>query len=246
MTNKYMYFIANWKMYGNLKSLNTLDKVIKFSKSKEIMKGRLIYCPPYTLINSFLKKFNNCLIDVGAQNCHESSDYGPHTGFVNAKMLKDIGANYVIIGHSENREKGETNKIINQKIKNAIKAKLKIIFCIGETLKQKKNGRTKSVLQNQIKFGLDKVSKKTNLFIAYEPVWSIGTGKIPNIKELEETVKFIRSRFKRKMPKILYGGSVNSENVKNFRFIKELDGFLIGGASQNSKKFIDIVKKTYN
>ena len=241
-----MYFIANWKMYGNLKSLNTLDKVIKFSKSKEIMKGRLIYCPPYTLINSFLKKFNNCLIDVGAQNCHESSDYGPHTGFVNAKMLKDIGANYVIIGHSENREKGETNKIINQKIKNAIKAKLKIIFCIGETLKQKKNGRTKSVLQNQIKFGLDKVSKKTNLFIAYEPVWSIGTGKIPNIKELEETVKFIRSRFKRKMPKILYGGSVNSENVKNFRFIKELDGFLIGGASQNSKKFIDIVKKTYN
>jgi triosephosphate isomerase len=246
MTNKYMYFIANWKMYGNLKSLNTLDKVIKFSKSKEIMKGRLIYCPPYTLINSFLKKFKNCLIDVGAQNCHESNDYGPHTGFVNAKMLKDIGANYVIIGHSENREKGETNKIINQKIKNAIKAKLKIIFCIGETLKQKKNGRTKSVLQNQIKFGLDKVSKKTNLFIAYEPVWSIGTGKIPNIKELKETVKFIRSRFKRKMPKILYGGSVNSENVKNFRFIKELDGFLIGGASQNSKKFIDIVKKTYN
>ena len=246
MTNKYMYFIANWKMYGNLKSLNTLDKVIKFSKSKEIMKGRLIYCPPYTLINSFLKKFKNCLIDIGAQNCHESSDYGPHTGFVNAKMLKDIGANYVIIGHSENREKGETNKIINQKIKNAIKAKLKIIFCIGETLKQKKNGRTKSVLQNQIKFGLDKVSKKTNLFIAYEPVWSIGTGKIPNIKELEETVKFIRSRFKRKMPKILYGGSVNSENIKNFRLIKELDGFLIGGASQNSKKFIDIVKKTYN
>ena len=241
-----MYFIANWKMYGNLKSLNTLDKVIKFSKSKEIMKGRLIYCPPYTLINSFLKKFKNCLIDVGAQNCHESSDYGPHTGFVNAKMLKDIGANYVIIGHSENREKGETNKIINQKIKNAIKAKLKIIFCIGETLKQKKNRRTKSVLQNQIKFGLDKVSKKTNLFIAYEPVWSIGTGKIPNIKELKEIVKFIRSRFKRKMPKILYGGSVNSENIKNFRLIKELDGFLIGGASQNSKKFIDIVKKTYN
>ena len=246
MTNKYMYFIANWKMYGNLKSLNTLDKVIKFSKSKEIKKGRLIYCPPHTLINSFLKKFQNCLIDIGAQNCHEDYDYGPHTGYVNAKMLKDIGANYVIIGHSENREKGETNKIINQKIKSAIKAKLKIIFCIGETLKQKKNGKTKLVLQNQIKYGLDKVSKKTNLFIAYEPVWSIGTGKIPNIKELKEITIFIRSRFKKKIPKILYGGSVNSNNVKNFRLIKELDGFLIGGASQNSKKFIDIVKKTYN
>ena len=133
-----MYFIANWKMYGNFNSLKSLDKVIQFSKSKEIKKGRLIYCPPFTLISSFLKKFQNCLIDIGAQNCHESDNYGPHTGFINAKMLKNIGANYVIIGHSENREKGESDKLINQKIKSAIKAKLKVIFCIGETLKQKK------------------------------------------------------------------------------------------------------------
>ena len=246
MTNKYMYFIANWKMYGNLQSLNTLDKVIKFSKSKEIKKGRLIYCPPYTLISSFLKKFQNCLIDIGAQNCHESDDFGPHTGFINAKMLKNVGANYVIIGHSENREKGETDKIINQKIRSAIKAKLKVIFCIGETLKQKKNGKTKSVLQKQIKFGLDKVNKNKNLFIAYEPVWSIGTGKIPKMKDLKQTVKFIKNQFKFKIPKILYGGSVNPQNIKDLREIKELDGFLIGGASQNPKKFIDIVKKTYN
>ena len=246
MTNKYMYFIANWKMYGNLQSLNTLSKVIKFSKSKEIRKGRLIYCPPYTLISSFLKKFQNCLIDIGAQNCHESDDFGPHTGFINAKMLKNVGANYVIIGHSENREKGETDKIINQKIRSAIKAKLKVIFCIGETLKQKRNGKTKSVLQKQIKFGLDKVNKKTNLFIAYEPVWSIGTGKIPKMKDLKQTVKFIKNQFKFKIPKILYGGSVNPQNIKDLREIKELDGFLIGGASQNPKKFIDIVKKTYN
>ncbi len=241
-----MYFIANWKMYGNTKSLNTLDKVIKFSKSKEINKGRLIYCPPFTLLSSFSKKFQNCLIDIGAQNCHESNDYGPHTGFINSKMLKNVGANYVIIGHSENREKGETDKIINQKIQSAIKAKLKIIFCIGETLKQKKNGKTKSVLRKQIKYGLNKISKKTNLFIAYEPVWSIGTGKIPKMKDLEQTVKFIKSNFKEKKPKILYGGSVNPNNIKYLKTIKELDGFLIGGASQNSKKFIDIVKKTYN
>jgi len=246
MTNKYMYFIANWKMYGNLQSLNTLDKVIKFSKSKEIKKGRLIYCPPYTLMSSFLKKFQNCLIDIGAQNCHESDDFGPHTGFINAKMLKNVGANYVIIGHSENREKGETDKIINQKIRSAIRSKLKVIFCIGETLKQKRNGKTKSVLQKQIKFGLDKVNKKTNLFIAYEPVWSIGTGKIPKMKDLKQTVKFIKNQFKFKIPKILYGGSVNPQNIKDLREIKELDGFLIGGASQNPKKFIDIVKKTYN
>jgi len=134
----------------------------------------------------------------------------------------------------------------NQKIKSAIKSKLKVIFCIGETFKQKKNGKTKSVLFKQIKFGLKKINKKTNLFIAYEPVWSIGSGKIPNMKDLEQTVKFIKSRFKEKKPKILYGGSVNPKNIKNLKTIKELDGFLIGGASQNSKKFIDIVKKTYN
>ena len=246
MTNKYMYFIANWKMYGNTKSLNTLDKVIKFSKSKEIKKGRLIYCPPNTLISSFFKKFQNCLIDIGAQNCHENDDYGPHTGFVNCKMLKNIGANYVIIGHSENREKGETDKLINQKIKSAIRAKLKVILCIGETLSEKKRGKTKSVLSKQIKLCLDKVNKKTNLFIAYEPVWSIGTGKIPKITELKDSIKFIKSKFNKKIPKILYGGSVNPKNINNLKMIKDLDGFLIGGASQNSKNFIDIVKKTYN
>ena len=160
MTNKIMYFIANWKMYGNLKSLNTLNKVIKFSKSKEIKKGRLIYCPPYTLISSFLKKFENCLIDIGGQNCHESEDYGSHTGFVNSKMLKSSGANYVILGHSENRQKGETDKLINLKIKSAIKSKLKVIFCIGETLAEKKRKKTKSILSKQIKLGLKKIKKK--------------------------------------------------------------------------------------
>ena len=246
MTNKYMYFVANWKMFGNLKSINTLDKVIKFSKSKEIKKGRLIYCPPYTLITSFFKKFENCLIDIGGQNCHESEDYGAHTGFVNSRMLKSIGANYVILGHSENRKKGETDKLINLKIKSAIKSKLKVIFCIGETLKEKKRGKTRSTLSKQIRLGLNKIKKSSNIFIAYEPVWSIGTGKIPKIKELEQTVKFITTKFKGKLPKILYGGSVNPQNVSDLKKINSLDGFLIGGASQNPKKFIDIVKKTFN
>ena len=246
MTNKIIYFIANWKMYGNLKSLNTLNKVIRFSKSKEIKKGRLIYCPPYTLISSFLKKFKNCLIDIGGQNCHESEDYGSHTGFVNSKMLKSSGANYVILGHSENRQKGETDKLINLKIKSAIKAKLKVIFCIGETLTEKKRKKTKSILSKQIKLGLKKIKAKSDIFIAYEPVWSIGTGKIPKTSELEQTVEFIKKKFKGKSPKILYGGSVNPENIRNFKKITGIDGFLIGGASQNPKKFIDIVKKTYN
>ncbi len=233
-------------MFGNLKSINTLDKVIKFSKSKEIKKGRLIYCPPNTLIGSFYKKFQNCLIDIGAQNCHESDDFGSHTGFVNSKMLKSVGANYVILGHSENRKKGENDKLINLKIKSAINAKLKVIFCIGETLSEKKKSKTKSILSKQINVGLNKIKKKSNIFIAYEPVWSIGTGKIPKNKDLEKIVQFIKSKFKGKSPKILYGGSVNPQNINYLKKINNLDGFLIGGASQNAKKFIDIVKKTYS
>ena len=145
-----MYFIANWKMYGDLKSLITLNKVIKFSKSNQINKGRLIYCPPYTLISSFFKKFKNCQIDIGGQNCHEDENYGPYTGYVNSLMLKNIGANYVIIGHSENRAKGESDVLINLKIKSALKAKLKIIFCIGETLIQKKKKKHNQFYLNRL------------------------------------------------------------------------------------------------
>ena len=233
-------------MFGDIKSLKSLNKVIKFSKSNEINKGRLIYCPPYTLIRSFLKKFKNCQIDIGGQNCHESESYGAHTGFVNSHMLKNVGANYVIIGHSDNREKGENNKLINSKIKSALKAKLKVIFCIGETLSEKQKKQTQLILSKQIKVGLDKIKVKSNIFIAYEPIWAIGTGNVPKSKDLLKTIEFIKSKFKGKIPKVLYGGSVNPQNIKNLKEINNIDGFLIGGASQNAKKFIDIVKKTYN
>jgi triosephosphate isomerase (TIM) len=246
MTNKYMYFIANWKMFGDLKSLKSLNKVIKFSKSKEINKGRLIYCPPYTLISSFYEKFKNCQIDIGGQNCHESENFGPHTGYINCRMLKNIGANYVIIGHSENRQKGEDNKLINQKIKNALKAKMKVIYCIGETFNEKRNKKTLFILSKQIKIGLKNITNISNIFIAYEPVWAIGTGIVPKSNDLFKTINFIKSKFKKKSPKVLYGGSVNTQNIKNLKEINNIDGFLIGGASQDPKKFIDIVKKTYN
>ena len=161
-------------------------------------------------------------------------------------MLKNAGANYVILGHSENRKKGETDKLINLKVKNAIKSKLKVILCIGETLKEKKNKKTRLILSKQIRLSLKNIKKKSNLFIAYEPVWSIGTGKIPNRIDLEKTVQFIRKKFRGKTPRILYGGSVNTKNINYLKEIDDLDGFLIGGASQNSKNFIDIVKKTYS
>ena len=241
-----MYFVANWKMYGNLSSLNTLDKVIKFSKSKEIKKGRLIYCPPYTLINSFSKKFKNCQIGIGGQNCHENESYGAFTGSVNSRMLKNAGAHFVIIGHSENRIKGESDKLINLKIKSALKAKLKVIFCIGETLAEKRKRRTQSILSKQIKIGLNNIKNKSNIFIAYEPVWAIGSGIIPKSQDLFKIIEFIKSKFRDKLPKVLYGGSVNPENIINLKKINNIDGFLIGGASQSAKKFIDIVKKTYS
>jgi len=246
MTNKYMYFVANWKMYGSLSSLNTLDKVIKFSKSKEIKKGRLIYCPPYTLISTLKKKFLNCQIGIGGQNCHESENYGAYTGSINSHMLKNIGAHFVIIGHSENREKGENDKLINLKIKSALKAKLKVIFCIGETWSEKRNKKTQSILSKQIKIGLNGIKNKSNIFIAYEPIWAIGTGITPKPIDLLKTVAFIKSKYKDKKPKVLYGGSVNPQNIKDLKKINNIDGFLIGGASQNVNKFIDIVKKTYS
>ena len=245
MTNKYMYFIANWKMFGGINSLNSLNKVIKFYisfKKKKFIK--IIYCPPNTLINLLSEKVRNSKIFVGAQNCHEKENFGPFTGSVNAKMLKSIGAKYVIIGHSEVRQIGESNKLINQKIQSAIKSGLKVIFCIGETLQEKKRKSTKKVLTKQIKLGLDKIRNKKSILIAYEPVWAIGSGLIPKPLELFKTINFIKKILKNN--KVLYGGSVNSKNIHQLNSISNIDGYLIGGASQNSKKFIDIIKKTYN
>ena len=240
-----MYFIANWKMFGGLNSLNSLNKVDKFFKNfKKKKNTKIIYCPPNTLIRSMLKKLKNSQIEVGAQNCHENDSYGAFTGSVNSMMLKNVGAKYVIIGHSENRSSGETDKLINLKIKSALKSNLKIIFCIGETLSEKRKKITKKILNRQIKFGLNKIKNKNRIIIAYEPVWSIGTGHIPKRNELFDTINFIKKKIINQ--KILYGGSVNSNNISLLKSINNIDGFLIGGASQDSKKFIDIIKKTFN
>ncbi len=245
MTNKYMYFIANWKMFGSLNSINSLHTVNKFFKTFKNKKSvKIIYCPPNTLIRPMSKKLKNSDIEVGAQNCHEQGTYGPFTGSVNSAMLKNVGAKYVIIGHSENRQAGETDKLINLKIKSALKSGLKIIFCIGETLKEKRKKITKQILNKQIKLGLKKIKNKNKILIAYEPVWSIGTGLIPKSNELFDTINFIKK--KNINLKVLYGGSVNPKNIYQLKAINNIDGFLIGGASQDSKKFIDIIKKTYN
>ena len=249
MTNN-MFFIANWKMFGDFKSVNSIKKVIKLSKIKKYKKAQIVYCPPYTLLDKFLKITKNSKIKIGAQNCHHSEKSGPFTGSINTDLIKSIGAKYVIIGHSENRVLGDTNHIINLKIKSAIKKKLKIIFCIGETLKEKKNNKTNLILNSQIINGLKNIKKNNNIIFAYEPVWSIGTGIVPKTKNLENqvsTIKKMIARFwKLKNPKIIYGGSVNPKNIVELKKISSINGFLIGGASQNSKNFIDIIKKTIN
>ena len=245
-----MFFIANWKMFGDFKSVNSIKKVIKLSRDKKYKKAKIIYCPPYTLIDKFLKVTKNSKIKIGAQNCHHSQNPGPFTGSINVDLIKSIGAKYVIIGHSENRVSGDSNYIINLKIKSALKKKLKIIFCIGETLIEKRNNKTNLILKSQIIRGLKNVKKNSNIIFAYEPVWSIGTGIIPKNNDLKiqiSTIKKIISKcWRLKNPKIIYGGSVNPKNIIELRKISSISGFLIGGASQNAKNFIDIIKKTIN
>ena len=238
-------------MFGHLNSLKSLDKVIYFQKkNKNAKKLKIIYCPPFTLLDAFVRKFNKTKIKTGAQNCSFQSNYGPPTGSINAMMIKSLKCEYVILGHSEKRSKGENDKIINKKIFSALKNNLKVIFCIGETSTQKRKKLTKKVLYNQLNNGLKNIKNKKNIIIAYEPVWSIGSGLIPKIEDLINTAQiikiFLTNKMKFKNPKVLYGGSVNPKNITLLRKVTNLDGFLIGGSSQNSNKFIDIIKKTFN
>ena len=162
-------------------------------------------------------------------------------------MIKSLGTKYIIIGHSDNRSEGDTDPQLKNKVMYSLKNNLKVIFCIGEDKLQKKNKQTFKVLKRQLSNELDKKFDKKNIIIAYEPIWSIGTGKIPSTIDLLKTTTFIKQVlvkiFKnKKIPAVLYGGSVDSSNVAQFKKIPEIDGFLIGGASKSSKNFIDIIK----
>jgi len=252
MTNKLKHFIGNWKMFGDFGDFKIISKINKFSyqSRKKLKKKKIILCVPNTLIHFFKKKLVSKFISLGVQNCHYHEGYGPFTGSVNASMLKKAGAEYIILGHSENRLEGESDKLIKKKIVSANRQRLTIIFCVGETSDEKRKNKTISVLRRQMKNSLVKNLNVNRIIIAYEPVWSIGTNKIPKMTELRNIIKFIRNEAKKILkinvhPKVLYGGSVNDKNITLFSTLSEIDGFLIGGASQSSKKFIDIVKNYY-
>ncbi len=244
------YFIGNWKMFGVPKSISILNTINSFySKDKNRNKYRVIITPPYTLIESYSKYFKKKRISIGAQNCYQKEQFSSNTAAISPYMLKSVGAKYTLVGHSDNRGEGDTDTMLKDKVRYALNNNLKVVFCIGENKKEKKNKKTLNVLKKQLTKVLEKKFGKNNIIVAYEPIWSIGTGRIPTAKELKKITihikKVLKGIFKKSSPAVLYGGSVDGGNVEMFKKIKEIDGFLIGGASKTSKKFIDIIKNYY-
>ena len=248
---KTIYFIGNWKMNGNYDSIKEIETVNNFLKKKSISKlKKIIFCPPSNLLISFSKKINTKLLDFGAQDISKINlNNGPYTGQLSAKMIKESGANYVIVGHSEKRLFDEDYKTIKKKISIAIKNKLKVIFCIGENLSQKKQNLSFKILKKQISNSIDTRINFNNLIIAYEPIWSIGTGVVPSNNYLDLIYRklkiFLKEKYKVNSPIMIYGGSVTTDNVATLGKNSLISGFLIGGASLKSKSFIEIIKNYF-
>ncbi len=248
MTNGTKYFIGNWKMFGIPSSFKIITQINRFI-NKDKRRYKVIIAPPLSLLQDFTKKLRNKRVMISAQNCYQKDNFGAYTGNVSPFMIKKLGVRYIIIGHSENRASGETNKIIEEKVKIALKNNFTVILCIGENKIEKRKKQTINVLKKQLNSVLKKKLSQKKLIIAYEPIWSIGTGKLPNKRDLINTTIKIRATlskiFNKNIPPVLYGGSVDSETIYSFKDIGIIDGFLIGGASKSSKNFIDIIKNFY-
>jgi len=228
---------ANWKMNpASQKEAKEIFDAIRDGVKK--FKSDVVVCPPAVYL--YVSAFGEGIVSMGAQNVY-FEDKGAFTGEISCAMVKDLGVEYVIVGHSERRKYFcETGEIINKKIKKALENGLKVIFCIGETAEERDAGKKNEVLERQIKKGLEGIDNLENINIAYEPVWAIGTGKNCGVEETKETIDFINKL----VPgvRVLYGGSVKSEN--SGAYIKEAgaNGLLVGGASLNPDEFIKIVK----
>lgn len=225
----------------NFKNKLLKDDILKYNISLgEIeTKIKLVLCPS----SIYLSYFNKSGYELGVQDISSFMDR-TITGEIEASQVKSLGTTYVIIGHSERRiYKHEINIDFINKINNALENNLKVIYCIGETLSDKENGNTFQVLEKQISEVLNNVEIK-DIMIAYEPVWAIGTGNVPSVKEIKENIEFINDiiyeKYENKLD-ILYGGSVNDENIGELCSIKGLSGFLVGGASLDVNKVKEMI-----
>ena len=238
---------GNWKMNNTqaeaIELINALKPLVA-----DVTKTEIVVCVPYTCIEKVKKAVRGSKIKVGAENV-AWADKGAFTGEISANMLKEVGAEFVIIGHSERRQYfGETDKTVNMRTVQALKYDLKPIVCVGESLEERQTNKTEEVLLRQITEGLKGVENIPDLVIAYEPVWAIGTGVTATKEQANETIGYIRSVIAKTFcPKcaakvrIQYGGSMKPSNASELMGMEEIDGGLIGGASLKAVDFSQIV-----
>ncbi|MGV8983088.1 triose-phosphate isomerase [Clostridium sp.] len=239
---------GNWKMNVTVaEAVNLIEEIKPLVKNAQC---EVVVCPTFLCLDAVIKATKGSNIKVGAQNMHYE-EKGAFTGEVSPSMLKDIGIDYVIIGHSERRQYfNETDETVNKKLKAAYNHNISPILCMGETLAQRESNITEKVLDNQIKLGLQGLTKAQveKLVIAYEPIWAIGTGKTATADEANETIGFIRktvgamfgSDVSEKL-RIQYGGSVKPSTISEQMGKSDIDGGLIGGASLKAEDFAGIV-----
>lgn len=230
---------------GNLKTKMNYEDVTEYI---EKIKGNITYPAVILLPTSlYVPYFKDLNIKLGLQNIFFENE-GAYTGEILPVQAKSMGLKYTLVGHSERRKNlKENNQMINKKIKAGLKENMGIVLCVGETIEEKVLLETEDVLKRQIFTALKGIDDLKNIVIAYEPVWAIGTGKIPTERELISSIKFIKNfvkELKRNQEvKVLYGGSVNINNINELNKLEEIDGYLIGGASNNSEEFLNIIKE---
>ena len=250
MGNRRPLIAGNWKMYKTpQEAADTAKQLVE--QVREVADVDIMIAPPFTALESVSRVIKNSPVALGAQNLYWE-DEGAYTGEISAPMLKSAGCQYAIIGHSERRQYfGETDKTVNQKIQAAIQIGLKPVFCIGETEQEREAEQTLSVLDKQVRKGLERLlpEQLDTLIIAYEPVWAIGTGKTATEDQAQEVHQFIRSLIEKsfgndlsKSIRILYGGSVKPDNILNLMAMPDIDGALVGGASLSADSFSRIIK----
>jgi len=238
---------GNWKMYKTpSESIEFVEKLIKNLKNYE--DRDILICPPFTSLYPVSQIIKNSSVKLGAQNVYFENE-GAFTGEISPIMLKDIGVEYVICGHSERRNIfGETDEIINKKVKKVTENGMRPILCVGEKLDEREKGQTFEVVENQIRNCLSNFKDIEKLVIAYEPVWAIGTGKTALPQQAEEVHIFIRELIGKMYNNeiaenliILYGGSVKPENIDQLMKEKDIDGVLVGGACLKIDSFLRII-----